>query len=197
MALCAVSDPLYAALIGYKESTVSDARARCTAVLVAHAAQFLAAHRVCVEAALNGAPDVVVPVPSTHRPDGPPLAHAEGISRLVMASFGPATGLVNLLTRGSAPMGHMRPHPDGFSVPPHCRRRVGAARVLLLDDTYVSGARSQSAAAALRSSGARSVVVLPLARLVRPDRVPNHAAFLARAQADRRCTRCQVDAGTE
>jgi hypothetical protein len=198
MAVCTVTDPLYAALIGYKESPVAETRSRCTAALMAHAAGFLAAHRACLEMALGGAPDLVVPVPSTHRPDGSPLAHL-GLARLLPESFGRAAGLADWLTRGSAPIGHMHPHPDAFGVPPRFRHRVGAARILLVDDTYVSGARAQSAAAALRSSGARSVVVLPLARLLRPDRVPDHAAFLTEAGADGGCARCvvaQVGTGT-
>jgi hypothetical protein len=55
--------------------------------------------------------------------------------------------------------------------------------VLLLDDTYVSGARSQSAAAALQRAGARTVIG-PLGRVLRPDRIALHAEFLGRrAQA--------------
>ena len=65
---------------------------------------------------------------------------------------------------------------------PRCRRLVRGARVLLLDDTYVSGARSQSAAAALRLAGAVPVIV-PLGRVLRPDRIARHAAFLARHTA--------------
>jgi len=200
MALCAMTDPLYAALIGYKESPVAETRAKSTAVLLHHVAGFLGQHHACVEAAIGGAPDVVVPVPSTHRPDGSPLTHLRGMSRLLCASFGPAIGFADLMIRQSAPIGHMHPHPKGFSVPPRRRQHVCGARVLLMDDTYVSGARSQSAAAALRANGARSVIVLPLARLLRPDRVPDHAAFLAQAKTGTRCARCvltQVGAGTE
>ena len=54
------------------------------------------------------------------------------------------------------------------------------ARVLLLDDTYVSGARAQSAAAALSLAAARSTLIVPLGRVLRPDRVALHADFLRR-----------------
>ena len=43
------------------------------------------------------------------------------------------------------------------------------ARVLLLDDTWVSGASAQSAAAALKQAGARHVAVVVLGRHVNPD----------------------------
>jgi hypothetical protein len=52
----------------------------------------------------------------------------------------------------------------------------------LLDDTYVSGARSQSAAAALQLAGGRPVIA-PLGRVLRPDRVLLHAEFLRRHAA--------------
>lgn len=41
--------------------------------------------------------------------------------------------------------------------------------MLLLDDTWVSGASAQSAAAALKLAGARHVAVIVLGRHVNPD----------------------------
>jgi hypothetical protein len=76
----------------------------------------------------------------------------------------------------------MRPHPAAFVVPADDRVAIAGARVLLLDDTYVSGARSQSAAAALQLAGARPVIA-PLGRVLRPDRVALHAEFLRRHAA--------------
>ena len=73
----------------------------------------------------------------------------------------------------------MRPDPAAFTVPPPDRAALRGARVLLLDDTYVSGARSQSAAAALQQAGARTVIG-PLGRVLRPDRIALHADFLRR-----------------
>ena len=54
---------------------------------------------------------------------------------------------------------------------------VGAS-VLLLDDTWVSGASAQSAAAALKQAGARHVAVIVLGRHVNPDD-PGAARLLA------------------
>ncbi len=49
--------------------------------------------------------------------------------------------------------------------------------------------------------GAQAVVIAPLARLLRPDRVPSHATFLALVRArEPRCVRgglAQALAGTE
>ncbi len=54
---------------------------------------------------------------------------------------------------------------DRFQV----QARPTGASVLLLDDTWVSGASAQSAAAALKLAGARHVAVIVLGRHVNPD----------------------------
>ncbi len=91
----------------------------------------------------------------------------------------------------------MRPDTRAFAVHPAARPLLEGARVLLLDDTYVSGARAQSAAAALRLAGAASVVVVALGRVLRPDRSAVHAAFVGAHRRDGRgaCCRC-AQAGT-
>lgn len=72
----------------------------------------------------------------------------------------------------------MRPNPHAFAVPASLRGAVHGSRVIVLDDIYVSGSRAQSAAAALRLSGATRVLIVPLGRVVRPDRLTTHAAFV-------------------
>jgi predicted amidophosphoribosyltransferase len=74
----------------------------------------------------------------------------------------------------------MRPHPAAFQLRAPDRDGVAGSRVLLLDDTYVSGARAQSAAAALHLTGACATVIVPLGCVLRPDRVTRHADFLRR-----------------
>jgi predicted amidophosphoribosyltransferase len=78
----------------------------------------------------------------------------------------------------------MQPHPAAFHLAVPDRDATAGARMLLLDDTYVSGARSQSAAAALRRAGAAATVIAPLGRVLRPDTVPRHAEFLSRHAAE-------------
>ncbi len=58
--------------------------------------------------------------------------------------------------------------PGRFRVP----RPVAGAAVLLLDDTWASGASAQSAAVALKRAGARSVAVVVLGRHLRRERPP-------------------------
>jgi hypothetical protein len=90
----------------------------------------------------------------------------------------------------------MSAHPGAFAVPSWAAPVVARTRVLLLDDTYVSGARAQSAAAALRLAGAHRVLIVPLGRVIRPDTLTGHASLLRRSRTSRagphRCARCVV-----
>jgi glutamine phosphoribosylpyrophosphate amidotransferase len=187
--------PLYSAIMGYKESPVDEARRRCGRVVHDLFETFLSRHGACVTAELGGQPDIVLPVPSTARPSGPPLAQVSGLRELVDSSLGDRSVWdPTLLRRSTAPVGHMRPHRDAFALDPVAPGAVRSARVVLLDDTYVTGARSQSAAATLRLSGARATLIVPMIRLLRPDRSAAHATFMASKEVQRdRCPRCAVD----
>ena len=57
--------------------------------------------------------------------------------------------------------------PNRFSAEP-----VPGARVLLVDDTWATGARAQSAAMALRRAGARSVATIVIGRHLSPAQAP-------------------------
>jgi hypothetical protein len=59
------------------------------------------------------------------------------------------------------------------------RQPLNGARVLLLDDTWVSGGAAQSAAVALKLGGCRSVATVVLGRHVAADGVPAAATPLA------------------
>ena len=181
--LCPLPGPLYTVLVGYKESAVDEARRYFAGLVRALLAAFLAEHGPCITAAAGGPIDRVLAVPSTARPSGPPLAALEGLADTVRAAFAGARWAPELLRRASAPVGHMRPDEGAFAVrsgplTPTAPSVPRGSRALLLDDTYVSGARAQSAAAALRRAGARSVVIVPVGRVVRPDLSAVHAAFL-------------------
>ncbi len=70
---------------------------------------------------------------------------------------------------------------------------VAGANVLILDDTWVSGASAQSAAAALKAAGAERVAVVVLGRHINPAD-PRAADLLARLDGARydlaRCAIC-------
>jgi hypothetical protein len=178
--LCPLPGPLYAVLLGYKESPVSEARRRFAPMVRALFDGFLRAHAWCLADTAGGPLSLALPVPSSARPGGSPLNGVEGLALTVSARVAGARWSPHLLARSGAPVGHMRPDARAFGVPAALRPDVAGRRALLLDDTYVSGARAQSAAAALRRAGAASVVIVALGRVLRPDRSPAHAGFLGR-----------------
>lgn len=185
--LCPLPSPLYTVLLGYKESPVAEARARFGVLVRELLRAFLLDHGGQIEATVDGPLDVVALVPSTHRPGPAPLGLVAGLGGAVATVVPAARWAPDLLRRavlagGPPPVAHMRPHPAAFIVPERDRAAIAGARVLVLDDTYVSGARSQSAAAALKLAGARPVIA-PLGRVLRPDRVVLHAEFLRRHAA--------------
>jgi hypothetical protein len=182
--LCPLPSPLYTVLLGYKESPVAEARLRFGTIVRALLRGFLLGDGGRLEGAVGGPIDVVALVPSTHRPGLAPLALVGGLADDVGGALPAARWAPALLRRaeqpgGSPPVAHMRPDAAAFTVPPSERAALRGARVLLLDDTYVSGARAQSAAGALQRAGARTVIG-PLGRVLRPGRVARHADFLRR-----------------
>ena len=195
--LCPVPGPLYTVLMGYKESPVAEARRRFTARVGELFSTFFAEHRTCLVAAMGGGVDLVVPVPSSSRPGRASLERAEGLGDLAVATLGGGARWVPpLLRRSSGEIGHMHPNAQAFAVPDSWLPTVKRSRVLLLDDTYVSGARAQSAAAALRLSGARAVLIVPLGRVLRPERSALHAAFVEQSTGGGHRPRCvAVQAG--
>ena len=131
------------------------------------------------------------------------MARIEGLGQSVSLHLG-VHWCDDLLRRATAPLGHMEPDRQGFVVPAPARPLLRGARVVLFDDTYVSGARAQSAAATLRLAGAASVAIVVLGHVVRPDRVAAHAAFLrdvaasnARRGVPAPCRACASDAGVQ
>jgi hypothetical protein len=197
--LCPLTGPLYTVLMGYKESPVDEARRRFSGRVLRFFGDFFAGHGDCVTRAIGGGVDLVLPVPSSSRPGQAPLEGVAGLAELVGSGVG-RVWLPTVLRRAGGPVGHMRPNATAFAVDPSARKAVAGARVLLLDDTYVSGSRAQSAAAALRLAGAGAVVIAPLGRVLRPDRVPAHATFLAGRPGEAghrsRCVSVQTEAGS-
>ena len=185
--LCPLPSPLYTVLLGYKESPVAEARARFADLVRQLVVAFLHSHSGQLEVTLGGPLNVVALVPSTHRPGPAPLGLVTGLGDGVATVLPAARWAPDLLRRaaphgGSPPVAHMRPHPAAFIVPAPDGDSLAGARVLLLDDLYVSGARAQSAAAVLGRAGA-SALIAPLGRVLRPDRVVLHAEFLRRHAA--------------
>jgi hypothetical protein len=186
--LCPLPSPLYTVLLGYKESPVAEARLRYGAMVRALLTEFLLHHAGLLEAVAGGPLGLALLVPSTHRPGIAPLGRVDGLGRDVTTVLPGARWAPELLQRAGAPGGpppvaHMRPDAAAFHLRREDRTAVTGRRVVLFDDTYVSGARSQSAAAALQRAGACSTLIVPLGRVLRPDRSACHADFLRRHAA--------------
>ncbi|MFG3436118.1 hypothetical protein ACGF0J_02635 [Nonomuraea sp. NPDC047897] len=166
--------------------------------LAATLARFHRAHRACLTRAAGGEFTLVTTVPGT-RVDRP--VEAFHPMPRVVGMVGDLTGLHRpVLLPGdseSALARLARRESDERAF--HVIGGVGGARVLLVDDLFVSGARTQSAAAALFRAGAAAVVALVVARLVDPASSATSARLWARASAERfdfeRCCLCGPAAG--
>jgi predicted amidophosphoribosyltransferase len=168
-------DPLHTVLRGYKDAGAVAARRHFARRLAAHVDAFLEAHARCVEREA-GPWDAVAVVPSSVR-----RAFVDGSGRsgrvwarhpltAVIDDVGVLSGIHRVeLVRGPGAVGHLAPQRHAFVAPETARRR----RVLLLDDTWVTGARMASAAAALELAGATVVAQVVAGRLVRAPVPPS------------------------
>jgi ComF family protein len=68
-----------------------------------------------------------------------------------------------------------------FGVPPRRRGDVEGRRILLIDDVFTTGSTIGACARALKKSGARSIDVLTLARVLRPTHLGANSSFYAPA----------------
>lgn len=150
-------DALHRRLRGYKDAPVAEVRAACTEQLASMLAAWLPDADV-------GRWDSVVTVPSSSRPAGAP------VEAVITSVPGLARYHRPLLVRGPEPTDHLLAARRGFSLRPGTDpARLRGLRVLVVDDSVVTGARAQSAAAAVRLAGAEVIGVVALARLM-PDR---------------------------
>ena len=168
VSLYELGSPLHRALRAYKDGGSPGVRARYTSVVVGLLAGFLAAHASCVGAGASPPWDLATTVPSTSGAVPHPLEQ-------VLATV-PWLKHRRSLVRTAVALGHLRAHDRGFEV----SDAVQGQRVLVLDDTWTSGARAQSAASALAVAGAVVVAVVPLGRFVDPTWSPRVARWWSR-----------------
>lgn len=150
-------EQLHHALVGYKRLSGEVAR-RLQVQLAAVLWRFLAQHERCVaDAAGADGFELVATVPSGDRArdEAHPLRHMVG--ELV----GPTRGRhERLLRRSTVALGAREPSADRYQA----TRRLDGEPVLLIDDTWTTGANAQSAAAALRAAGAGPVAAVVIGR---------------------------------
>jgi hypothetical protein len=77
----------------------------------------------------------------------------------------PPGQLLDALGPGASPLDHKHPRDDAFVVTDD----VEGKAVLVVDDTWTSGAAVQSAASALQLAGAKVVAAVPIARFIDPN----------------------------
>jgi hypothetical protein len=152
-----VPDQLWSVLRNYKDGRHPQVRRHLGAVVAATLARFLASHWACVTGLVNGEPTVVTTVPSTSGRTGVhPLVTAVHRVAILRPLYR------ELLAVGDARIERLRATDRGFVTVDD----LSEQRVLLVEDTFTSGARTQSAASALRRGGAQSVDVLAVGRVV-------------------------------
>jgi hypothetical protein len=131
------------------------------AALIGH---FLKEHGRCLAAPAGGFWEVATTVPSS-RPtsDEHPLAAAIQMVLQLSERYEP------LLTRGAGPLDHNVASDQAFEL----RRQLEAERVLLLDDTFTTGARAQSAASAINNGGGNVIAIVTVGRVIDPNFAPH------------------------
>jgi predicted amidophosphoribosyltransferase len=179
VSLFSTSSLLHELLVDYKAAPSSTARLESRTLLAQLLGSFLRTHLHCLVDPLlsDGRAALAVPVPSSSRSRAS-WRGEHPLVGLVEAALGgrPGLELAQRLARGSDTVAHLRASPLGFDV----TGPVTGRRVLVVDDTYTTGSRSQSAAACLRLAGAHVVAIVPIGRLIHPDHNDATRALWAR-----------------
>lgn len=189
ISLYQLTDQWWHVLRYYKDGTAT-MQTHLSTILAATIARFTYQHWNCIIALLGGTPTVVTTVPSTRNPPRPgehPLAAVVRRSALLAPLYRSA------LAPGAVRITHNSASDDGFTV---TSQLTTGARALLIEDTFTSGARTQSAASALRRAGVVAVAVVTAGRVINPGWNANCARIWAMAKATQfdfaRCVVCRT-----
>lgn len=159
MSVVANPSPWYSRLKGYKGGMPREYRP----VIASVAYTYLAEHASDFADLLGGAADIIAITPSKGRHAGGPHPLRDTLA-LVKPELLPVVEPLKYVGDGSGARGEYRPT-DFLGE----ATQVDGARVILLEDIWVSGRTSVSAAGALLEAGAEAVVITPIARLVYVD----------------------------
>ncbi|HVB94644.1 MAG TPA: phosphoribosyltransferase [Acidimicrobiales bacterium] len=183
-----VGDEMHRLLRGYKDASSADARSAYQARLAGILRRWTGEHLGRLLARTGGPWDLTVGVPSSHRPTGTP------VDTLLPSVPDLARTHRQLLMRGTEPTDHLVASRLGFTVrPPHDPgHRVRGLRALVVDDSFTTGARAQSATAALRMAGLRVAGVLVVGRVVAPETASWQKAYWESTAAVRRAARAPL-----
>jgi hypothetical protein len=168
---------LWKVLRDYKDGFTATQRRQFTLQVAATIGRFLVAHQRCITGSGQTPWDVIATVPSSHGRVGThPMRQALG---MLPPAFGGQEA--ELLGQGSVPVDHRQADDRGFLV----RTEVRGARILLVDDTFTTGARVQSAASALQLAGGHVLAAVVVGRVIRPEWSTESAALWRAAQSRR------------
>ena len=170
---------LYDVLRGYKGSPDADVRWQHQLHIAAILYRFLHWHEAHINAAAGIDFDTITIVPSKSGREGQhPLEAAINLVKPLREHY------VSMLVPGPGVIGRNEPAADGFV----SATEVNGRAVLLIDDTFTTGAKVQSAAHALKLAGNEVVAALVLGRLVdvqEPgEETAPHIAELMRARGE-------------
>lgn len=145
----------------FKEHSDPDVRSSEGRAVAAIATRYLHEHGGAL-ADRFGLWDAIVAVPSTHHDNAPLL------QTVIEDSFsGILAPFARPLSRGTNDMGFNRASETGFAV----NGNIAGSAFLLLDDTYTTGARLQSAHHALLAAGATVPVSIIVTRKINPSAI--------------------------
>jgi hypothetical protein len=160
ISLYRVGEQLHTVLRGYKDSPDERVRDRHLMQVAATLHRFLRDHGPCIEGTAGQAWDKITVVPSTEGRDEHPLERAIMLGRSAGAQY-------RSLLEPERPerIQHGQASNLGFRV----SGEVDGVRVLLVDDTFTTGATLQSAASTLTRAGAIVVAGVVVGRVINPD----------------------------
>lgn len=169
----------------YKDDSSPQVRAAHTAVISRLLYLGIARHQKCVEAAVGQPVSRRMAIPSSAGRAGkhPFIAMARRMNAVDEAP--------QLVPRVEAEFGEREVTAARFAVSP-AGTRFDGQHVMLLDDTWTTGSRTQSAAVLLREYGAARVSVMTVARWIEPSWGDNQAFIRQRLTADFDTDRCPV-----
>lgn len=151
---------LWSVLRNYKDSPDPNVRARFSMQVAAFLGVALINHGDCIRGHC-GDWDVITTVPSTSGKRIGPHPLVEALSRVEALR----QQHVPLLAPGPVALDHNQAHDQGFVT----TEPLTGRRVLLVDDTYTSGARVQSAASRLQLAGATVPAIVVVGRVISPE----------------------------
>jgi hypothetical protein len=182
------NEQLHHVLAGYKRLAGEPAR-RFTVELAAVLWRHLAIHERCVAAAANVDRFALV----TTVPSGDPARDEhQPLRRIVGELTGPTRERYErLLRRTDVPTNPRQFQPDKYAA----TRPLAGEAVLLIDDTWTTGASAQSAASALKAAGAATVAIVVIGRHLNREWHHNDRRLsrLARPFDWQTCALCATD----